>query len=51
MPRNHLNERMEHSENGKSLKSRSSHMANNDGTTPVYIVLFSHQKKSLNNEL
>jgi hypothetical protein len=34
-----------------SLKSRSSHMANNEGTTPVYVVLFSHQKKSLNSEL
>ena len=50
MPRNHLNERMQHSKNCKSLKSRSSHMANNEGTS-VYVVLFSHQKKSLNNEL
>jgi len=46
MPRNDLNERTQHSENCKSLKPRSSHMANNEVTTPVYVVLFSHQKVS-----
>jgi len=48
MPRNHLNERMQHSENGKSLKSRSLYMANNEATAPAYCSL---TRKSLNNEL
>ena len=48
MPRNHLNERMQHSENGKGLKSRSSYMTNNEATAPVY---YSLTRKSLNNEL